>query len=416
MWKRLVEWSKGYVEIELYGHMPERFINLCRNKNILLWDVSAKNGRYRGKMLLNDYWNIRKIAKKTHTIPMIYGRRGFPFMEKRIWNRKGMILGFITGISIVYLLSLRVWNISFDGQSLYTEERLLEYLKTIQVQVGMKTKEVDCQKIEEKIRLEYKDIGWVSAELSGTKLHIAMVETNMPVPYEKKEGGYHLIASHNGTVKKIITRAGTPRVNVGDEVKKGDILIAGIIEYRDDSDSIVKKEKLCADGDIILETVYSYKDSCKISYTGKKYTGSQKKILEIKVGSNNFFLTNPFNPFNTQKKYDIIANEQNLSLTKSFCIPISYKTKVMREYEDVQKRYTKEQGKDVLNSRFKEYISKIKENGAVIIENRVKFLIEKGEYLAQGKLVVTEPAREYQRVDESEWRMEESNEFNGAND
>ncbi|MCI8408239.1 MAG: sporulation protein YqfD [Lachnospiraceae bacterium] len=415
MLKEILCWYQGYVEVELCGYTSERFVNLCRNKGILLWDVHIEKGHYLCKISLEDYWNTKKIAVKTHVMPRIQRRCGFPFWLRRVGKRKGMISGFVSGLLLIYFLSIRVWDISFVGQSLYTEERLLKFLSDMQVHVGMTTKKVDCQKIEEKIRLAYPDIGWVSAELKGTKLTISMVETNMPVPVMKKEGGYHLIASHNGVVKKMITRSGTPMVHVGDTVKKGDILIAGILEYIDDSQTVIKSEKVCADGDILLETKYAYKDSCDKTYQKKIYTDYQKKILEISVGNKKIFFANPFKTLNTTRKYDIIANIQQISLSKSFTLPFSYGIRCYREYEEKAAEYTREEGKEILNKRFSNYLEKIRQNGVSVLKHNVRFQANQKAYVANGNLFVTEPVTEYKLVDESEWRSEEQDGLNRNN-
>lgn len=415
MLKEILRWHQGYVEVELCGYTSERFMNLCRNKGILLWDVHIEKCHYMCKISLEDYWNTKKIAVKTHVMPRVRKRYGFPFWLKRVGKRKGMISGFASGVILIYLLSIRVWDISFMGQSLYTEERLLKFLSDMQVHVGMTTKEVDCQKIEENIRLAYPDIGWVSAELKGTKLTISMVETNMPVPVVKKEGGYHLVASHDGVIKEMITRSGTPMVHVGDTVKKGDILIAGILEYRDDSDAVIKREKVCADGDILLETMYSYEDSCDKTYQQKIYTDYQKKILEISVGDKKIFFANPFKTLNTTGKYDIIANVQQISLSKSFTLPFSYGIRCYREYEEKMTDYTREEAKEILNKRFSNYLEKIQQNGVSVLKHNVSFQANQKAYIAKGNLSVTEPVTEYKVVEESEWRLEEQNEFDRDN-
>lgn len=411
MLKEVMCWYQGYVEVELCGYTSERFVNLCRNKGILLWDVHMENGNYLCKISLEDYWNTKKIAVKTHVLPIVRTRCGFPFWMKRVENRKGMILGFVTGLLLIYFLSVRVWDISFVGQSLYTEERLLKFLADMQVHVGMTTKNVDCQKIEEQIRLAYPDIGWVSAELKGTKLTISMVETNMPVPVVKKEGGYHLVASHSGTIRKMITRTGTPMVHVGDKVKKGDVLIAGILEYADDSQTVIKTEKVCADGDILLETQYAYEDSCNKNYEKKIYTDYEKKILEISVGNRKIFFTNPFKTLNTTRKYDIIANVRQISLSKSFTLPFSYGIRCYREYKEENAVYTRQEAKEILNSRFKNYLEKIQQSGVSVLEHNVTFHTSEDHYFVKGKLSVTEPVTEYKIVEESEWRSEEKDEF-----
>ena len=415
MLKEILRWYQGYVEVELCGYTSERFVNLCRNKGILLWDVHIEKEHYVCKISLDDYWDTKKIAVKTHVMPRIQRRCGFPFWLRRVGKRKGMISGFVSGVILIYLLSIRVWDISFVGQSLYTEERLLKFLSDMQVHVGMATKNVDCQKIEENIRLAYPDIGWVSAELKGTKLTISMVETNMPVPVVKKEGGYHLVASHDGTIKKMITRSGTPMVHVGDAVKKGDILIAGILEYMDDSQTVVKREKVCADGDILLETIYPYKDSCDKTYQKKIYTDNQKKVLEISLGNKKIFFANPFKTLNTTRKYDIIANIQQISLSKSFTLPFSYGIRCYREYEEMATDYTREEAKEILNNRFSNYLEKIQQNGVSVIKHNVSFQTGQKAYVVNGNLSVTEPVTEYKIVEESEWRSEKQDESNRDN-
>lgn len=411
MLKEILCWYQGYVEVELCGYNSERFVNLCRNKGILLWDVHMEKEHCLCKISLEDYWNTKKIAVKTHVIPRIQGRCGFPFWLRRVRRRNGMILGFVSGVVLIYFLSVRVWDISFVGQSLYTEERLLKFLSDMQVHVGMTTRKVDCQKIEENIRLTYPDIGWVSAELKGTKLTISMVETNMPVPVVKKKGGYHLVASHDGIIREMITRTGTPMVHVGDTVKKGDILIAGILEYMDDSQTVIKKEKVCADGDILLETMYTYEDSCNKTYQKKIYTDYQKKILEISIGNRKIFFANPFKTLNTTRKYDIIANIQQISLSKSFTLPFSYGIRCYREYEEKTADYTREEAKEILNKRFSNYLDKIQQNGVSVLKHNVSFQTGQETYVVNGNLSVTEPVTEYKAVKESEWRSEEQDEL-----
>lgn len=417
MLMRVLRWYRGYLWLHLKGATTERFLNLCRNQNIYLWDVCIKQDSYFCKMELSDYWHIRKIARKTHTFPIVDKRIGFPFWSRRVVQRKGMILGFVSGVLLLYTLSLHVWDISFEGQSIYTEERLLKYLATIQVKTGMKKSEVDCQSIEEQIRLKYPDIGWVSAELEGTKLNIAMVETNMPVPAKKKRDACHLVASHDGVVGEIITRSGTPMVKKGDQVKKGDILISGVLEFKDDGGNIIRKEAVCADGDIQLVTQYNYQDSCNKRYIKKKYTGEEKKAWEISMGAKKIFFTNPFKGFNKERKYDIIANECSISISKSFCLPISYGIIQYREYEEKEEEYSVSDVKEILNDRFLYYLEKIEKEGVCVLEKKVCFKRQtKNVYQMVGNLTVTEPVNEYREVEETEWRLEQTDELDGNND
>ena len=62
----------------------------------------------------------------------------------------------------------------------------------------------------------------------------------MPTPVIRTTAPSH--SSNKGCViKEIITRSGTPMVKPGDVVRKGDILVSGIIEVMDDFGGILLK-------------------------------------------------------------------------------------------------------------------------------------------------------------------------------
>ena len=45
----MTEWVKrlqGYVKIRVWGFAPQRFINLCSNKGILLWNIEKQEDVY----------------------------------------------------------------------------------------------------------------------------------------------------------------------------------------------------------------------------------------------------------------------------------------------------------------------------------------------------------------------------------
>ena len=43
---RLIKYFRGYVEVALWGYAPERFLNLCSNHNILIWDLRQEGDFY----------------------------------------------------------------------------------------------------------------------------------------------------------------------------------------------------------------------------------------------------------------------------------------------------------------------------------------------------------------------------------
>lgn len=416
MLERIVRWMRGYVYICLKGYGQERFLNLCQRRGLQVWGIRKVKKECCGYMMLGDYWQVRVIAQKTHVLPLVIERIGFPFYRQKLYRRKGCLFGFLSGMAVVYVLSLFVWNITFVGQHSHTEEYLLKVLQQKEIQTGMRCSKVDGKAIEDYLRQTITDIGWVSVELNGTCLRISIVETKMPQVKEKKEGGYHLVAKEAGTVSDIITRQGTPLVKKGSKVKAGDVLISGILCYKDDSGTIIQKEAVCADGDVTMEIEEEYRNVCSQMKTRKKFTKYEKKVLQVNVFGKKIYLTNPFKGFNKHKKYDIIANVCDLRVNKSFYLPVSYGDILYREYDTVEETRTETEAKALLEEQYMRYENELEEQGTSVLQKKIDFVKQKNDYVLKGKLLVEKSVKEYQKVTEQEWRLEQTDEFDGDND
>jgi similar to stage IV sporulation protein len=259
------------------GQSPERFINLCSNRLIYIWNLNHVERNYEFNITLKDYYKLKQISRKTGTIPYIKKRCGFPFLLHKYRKRKGYAAGILLFCTILYILSLYIWDINILGGHSYTPEAMVKFLKTNDVYVGLQKKNINCQEIEELIRGTYTDIGWVSAEIKGTRLIIKITETNMPAPAVTATENCHIIASKDCIITNIITRTGTPLVEKGSVVKKGDILVSGVVDIIGDNDILVGKEPVIADADVTGKTYYNYKESFSLNYVEKQYTGKIKK-------------------------------------------------------------------------------------------------------------------------------------------
>ena len=71
MLKKLLRWLMGYLIITIESGSPERFINLCRNNSIYIFNLKNVDGCYEFEILAKDYKNLKPIAKKAHTLPII---------------------------------------------------------------------------------------------------------------------------------------------------------------------------------------------------------------------------------------------------------------------------------------------------------------------------------------------------------
>lgn len=415
--KHLFDFFSGTVFVELCGTSPERFFNVCRSRKIPLYEVRTqitdKGTIYVAKMKRRDYFRVRSAAKKSHCIPYVRKRLGLPFFLKKYRNRIAFFAGGIYCFWLIWLLSRFVWDISVTGGFVHTEEELLSYLRETGVVCGMRCDRIDCTEIERKLRIDYPDIGWVSAELRGTKLFLRVAETDMPMLQEEQSVPVHLVATADGMVESLVCRKGTPLVKEGDVVKKGDILVSGVISVIGDNEVEVNRYAVAADADITLKTVKHYSHSFSRKTEEHDYTGESKKGYQFFYGNKKLF---SYMPSHSYANYAIITEDAVLSLHAHFPLPVRVEKTIISEYHPVIREYTKDEAEVLAKQALDRYLTYLSENRTTVLSADIKTTVGKDTVKTEGKLLLLAEAWEQVAIQEDEWRQENVDEYRGDND
>lgn len=369
---RLLKYVRGYVKIRVEGYSPERFLNLCNVHNILLWGVETKEQAYEMYLSVRDFKKLRPLVKKTGTKVSLQGKYGLPFFFHRFRKRKMFFGGMIFCVLLVYWLSLFVWNIHLEGNVTQTTAEILDYLKTIDVSHGTKKSEIVCETIEKKLRANYPNMLWVSAELRGTRMMIQIKENEdgdiISKIEEKNVAPVSIAAETDGVVQSIVSRQGTPLVKAGDTVSAGQILVEGWYAVKNDAGEIVRYEGVPADADIWLVKTEHYHDSFSTEYkqkweTGKKRHGITFRLFDKKWG---------FTPKLAHKHYTVLKKQYDIHVTENFYLPFSVEIRTYTEYQTKKRSFTKEQLAQLADRNFQKNYEIILQKGVQIIEKNVR--------------------------------------------
>lgn len=410
---RLIKYIRGYLKISIYGYSPERFMNLCSNRQIFLWDIKNKGDSYEMCMSIKGFRQLKPIAKKTRIKIQILERHGLPFFLHKYRKRKMFFFGIVLCSLLLYVLSLYIWDIELEGNYTWTTDVILSFLEEQDVYHGMPKSQVDCEAIEALIRTEYQDITWASAEIRGTRLVIRVQESTDTDVIEEEEvedsTPTDIVADKDCIIMEMITRKGVPYVKVGDVVKEGDLLVCGRVEVVDDNEVIINYQYYTSDADIYGKTVYDYKDEFSMSYVDKSYTGNTKKNYYLQLLYSKFFY---FKRKNSFEEYDAVTYEKQLKLGKNFYLPIAIGTEVVQEYQTQSKTYSKEEAASLAQENLDLYCEKLEEKGVQILASNVKIYVEDATCTAEGTLEVLETvgkraATEIKTLEEEETNVDE---------
>lgn len=391
---RLIRLLKGYVQIRLISREPERFLNLCARSGILLWQVASRDGFYEMYLSVADFFRLRLICRKSGSTIKILGKYGFSFYLYRNRKRKVFFAGGILFCSIVLLLSLFVWNIHVTGNYANSTGTILEFLKSKGIMHGILKSKIRCGEIASMLREEFPNITWVSAKLEGTQL-ILEIKENVDgyVGEETLTEPSDLVASRDGTVVSIITRAGTPLVLPGSPCKKGDILVSGEIPVRNDSQEVTGYRYVPADADILLSTVWYYYDEFPLEYEKKYYQEEESVYPVFQIGN---FRFESFWPFRKQQTADEETHLTQLRLTENFLLPISVGYRKIMPYITEQKKHTEEEAKEISDKHLMQYRKNLEEEQVAIQDIDVTVEIIGDICRTKGNVTVLESAFERQ--------------------
>lgn len=392
-WYRYIS---GYVRVSLEGIAPERFLNLCHNRGYAIWDIQYGKERNTCCMLLQDFLQIRPLARKTGTKVRVLHRYGAPFAMRRHWKRKGAILGITLFFVLLYLMSDHIWAIDVEGNHRYTEDTLLQFVTSTGISHGMKRDAISCEDLEKAIRNQYGDITWVSARIDGTRLVVQIKENDTGVSVTAKESEpADLVADFDGKIRSIVTRTGTPMVHVGDQVQKGDVLISGLLNIYDEGGGVAATHEVRADGDIVVEYRTHYERQILRSGSRRVYDREAKRWFAMFGGWRIQLL--PFLPVG-EREFDRVEESGQLCLLDNFYLPVYYGRVRQRFYRKESFFYTDEQLQALAEYQIYADLSQLENLGVEIIQNNVTITLRENDCICQGELVLWKSIGTYRQV------------------
>ncbi len=224
--KILLSYIVGYMRIAVEGYFAERFINMCIQKNILLWNTRKMGtSMFKCNISIRDFRKIKPIAKKTKCKVTIKNKRGLPFFLERYKKRKILVALIILLAILMVAISNFVWNIDIECDGEIDKTEIEKIINENGLILGKMKKDIDINKIARAIRYKRADIAWVGVTFSGTNVNIKLVKAEPKPEIIKPEEYCNIISNKDGIITKINVQNGMPVVKVGDLVKKGTVLV-----------------------------------------------------------------------------------------------------------------------------------------------------------------------------------------------
>ena len=336
--KILLSYVIGYIRVSIEGYYIEKFINICTNKKITIWNLKRNNNiKLYFNARIEDFKEITKIAKKVKCKVKIERKKGIPFLLNRYKKRK--IFAIFSAIIIVFLIVISnfIWNIEIREENNQEIEGIYQDLIDAGLNTGMAKHKIDTKEIINKVRLKRDDIAWMGIELKGTNAIVSIVKAEEKPEIIDEQEYCSIISDKVGIITKINAQNGTANVKVGDTVTVGTPLINGWLEGKYTGIRYVH-----AKGEIQAKVWYTKNKFIPYNTTEKRETGNIQNNYSIKINNFEINLKKGLPKF---KIYDTIETEKKISVFSDFYLPISVKRTTYKELIEEEKTYSIDEAK-----------------------------------------------------------------------
>ncbi|GAB4268695.1 sporulation protein YqfD [Thermincola ferriacetica] len=398
-WVRFWSYLMGYLTLLVEGEAVEKLVNMAVSRGIYLWDI-----RWLGpqKILLkarvSSFRALRHIIKRTGGKMKIKNKKGLPFATAKVLRRKMMVVGALTCVAVLYILSSFVWFIDVAGNKKVSTDIILKTAEKAGLYTGTAKWKLDSSEVEKRIKTELPGISWVGINITGTKAIIRVAEKVTP-PVEDDRPA-HIVANKTGLIEEVLVLSGVAAAKEGEMVKKGDLLISGIIEseieapiekenpeqlLEGEKQKVIRRRFVRARGIIKARVWYDGYGEAQLKTVKTVETGRYVRKIVVKLGQKSISIQGsarvPFKSYIKKEEVERLPAWRNLKIPVEVLITYYYETKPVTEkiaFDEAKKlaiQKAKSQFKlpaQVKLLKEKTYIIKTKEPDLV----RVKVMVE----------------------------------------
>lgn len=428
----MLRWIRGWVRLSAAGCGQERFLNLCRNRGIVVWNIVFHEDEYIFCMYQNDYQSCSDLIRKAGIRVVCMREYGLPCYLKRYRHRHAFFAAFFLVLFVIGFASLHLWDIQIENNLYYTDDQILSCLEEQGIFRGVRKSAVDCEAVEQELRDTFERISWTAASVEGTVLTIRVAENYgvLEAVMADTEPG-DLIAETDGVLETLVVRRGIAMVKPGDLVTKGQILVSGSVPRYNDAGELTGYEFVHADADVRVRSTLIYDDSLDPDQIEKVYIKGKGAVYHIGITGRNFSLADPVRLYwnltdriaetagsmgsreddtddESSRKEPALGNGVDEIGSGFWKIRLPgagislhlYKVE-QKEYRNCHKWLSQKEASFILQEKLDQFLENMQKNENEVVENHVRIYYDSVVYRAGGNIVFLSPQAGYQPIDYS---------------
>lgn len=301
------------------------------DKNTIKFQTNKINERKIIDLLKNSCYNF-SVEEVRHTKSLMTS----------LMKNVGLIFSIIIFIISSFIYPNYIWNIKIYGDDICIE-KVNQFLQSSDVKIGTQKSKIDISKLEQNLINYDNTLSQVDIAINGGTL---LINTNKKIISEELYSNFNpIVSQYDGEIVSISVLSGTLNANVGQIVKKGDILVQPyVVDEQGNKKICIAKAEI----EIMayFEASLNYDENGQsLKRTGKRFNTSNLNILGLSFGKMKDC---------SFKQYEIEEKEIQISNI----LPIKKKNLIYYELDYIENTVPFDEVKELLISQCEEKINK----------------------------------------------------------
>ena len=355
----MISFIRGYYTVTVEGLDTESFLNyLIRNK-IYVYNVNRmEKSKIQFNIDRNNYKKLKKIHRSNKFKIKVKRQTGIPFIAKRIYTYRGMVICAIISLIILMSTSQFVTDVYITAPEGIDKTALKKELYIQGVKPGVYKKSIDRKIVRENIMGKFKQIAYVSINVKGTNIFVNITKKDESQNSDENSNYCNIIAQKDGIIEKIVPRSGEAIVQEGDIVKKGDVLINGA--------------NTTAQPEVWAMTFYEAKKTSNYIDIKNQRTGNKKNVYTISFYDKKYKILRNIK----YRDYEIENNIKELRIG-DYTFPVKITVSTFYEVKKVENKIDVEKLKKELSSKVLKQLEYTIPVSARILDVKDKYNVDK---------------------------------------
>ena len=226
----IIRFFRGTVRFSVRDGFLERFINLCAQNRVPIWEGRRQGDRYTACTTLAGSRRLPELAQRAGVVLENGTRSGAPVLLHRYRKRTGLFAGAILVAAAILILGGFIWQVQVVGLATIPAEEVDTALRELGVVRGAFRRGIDSREVERLLMLRLDKAAWVAVNLRGSRAVVEVQERVVPPQRIDDRVPHNVVAARPGFITYMEVYNGQPAVRIGDSVDAGEILVSGIME------------------------------------------------------------------------------------------------------------------------------------------------------------------------------------------